>query len=258
MATGSTAVAAPLVPSFRRRCQGGLRGAAMTAGDTRAVADWLIDGARSAAQADAVLEEMCERLVGCGIPLWRVSVFVRTLHPQFMGRRFIWRPGHGIEVRESPHEMLESADFRESPVKRVYDTNEPIRRRLADAGCPLDFPILQVLHGEAVTDYLALPLGFTNGEIHVATWTTREPVASPTRRLPDFTRSRCRWPASPRCARCAGPRRTCSIPMSGTMPASASWPVRSGAATRRRFTRSSGSPTCAGSRSSPIACRRRH
>jgi len=147
----------------------------MTTGDTEAVADWLIDGARSAAESHTVLEEMCERLVECGIPLWRVSVFVRTLHPQIMGRRFTWRAGVGIEVRESPHEMLQSADFRESPVRRVYDTNEPIRRRLADAGCPLDFPILHVLHADGVTDYLALPLRFTNGEIHVATWTTREP-----------------------------------------------------------------------------------
>jgi adenylate cyclase len=147
----------------------------MTAGNINAVADWLIDGARSAAESHTVLEEMCERLVRCGIPLWRVSVFVRTLHPQIMGRRFTWRPGVGIEVRESPHEMLASADFRESPVRQVYDTVKPIRRRLADAGCPVDFPILRDLHAESVTDYLALPLRFTNGEIHVATWTTREP-----------------------------------------------------------------------------------
>lgn len=147
----------------------------MPAGDTKAVADWLIDGARSAVESHTVLEEMCERLVGCGIPLWRVSVFVRTLHPLIMGRRFIWRPGTGIEVRASPHELLQSADFRDSPVRRVYDTDEPIRRRLANAGCPLDFPILHELRAEAVTDYLALPLRFTNGEIHVATWTTREP-----------------------------------------------------------------------------------
>jgi hypothetical protein len=28
-------------------------------------------------------------LVACGIPLWRVAVFVNTLHPQIIGRRFI-------------------------------------------------------------------------------------------------------------------------------------------------------------------------
>ena len=143
--------------------------------DIPSVASWLVDGARSAAESHHVLEELCERLAACGIPLWRVSVFVRTLHPQIMGRRFTWQSGQGIKVGESPHELLEHATFRESPVKRVSDTNEPIRRRLADAGCPLDFAVLHELRDDGVTDYLALPLQFTNGEVHVATWTTCEP-----------------------------------------------------------------------------------
>ena len=62
-----------------------------------------------------------------------------------------------------------------SPVVRVQTTGETIRRRLANPDCPLDFPFLAELREEAVTDYLALPLRFTNGEIHAATFTTRQP-----------------------------------------------------------------------------------
>src|SRR5215468_5683354 len=51
----------------------------------------------------------------------------------------------------------------------------PIRRRLADADCPIDFPMLAELRDEGITDYLASPLLFTDGEIHLATWTTRQP-----------------------------------------------------------------------------------
>ena len=61
--------------------------------EIKAVVDWLIDGARSAPLPQQVLAQLSERLVACGIPLWRVAVFVRTLHPNVMGRRFIWRPG---------------------------------------------------------------------------------------------------------------------------------------------------------------------
>jgi adenylate cyclase len=61
----------------------------MNHADVRATAKWLIDGARSAPHPQQVLAQLCERLVACGIPLWRVAVFVRTLHPQVMGRRFI-------------------------------------------------------------------------------------------------------------------------------------------------------------------------
>jgi adenylate cyclase len=142
--------------------------------DIRAIADWLTDGARSARQPQQVLAQLSERLVACGIPLWRVAVFIRTLHPNVMGRRFVWRPGAEVETSEAPFTLLESADFRDNPVARVYETSATIRRRLADPDCALDFPILAELRAEGVTDYLAVPLFFTDGAIHVVTCTTRQ------------------------------------------------------------------------------------
>jgi adenylate cyclase len=143
--------------------------------DIKAIADWLIDGARSAVQPQEVLAQLCDRLVASGIPLWRVAVFVRTLHPQVMGRRFVWRPGTEVVSSEAPYELLETAEFRDNPIARVYQTGGPIRRRLADPDRALDFPVLAELRAEGVTDYLASPLLFTDGAIHAVTCTTREP-----------------------------------------------------------------------------------
>ncbi len=141
----------------------------------RAVVDWLIDGARSAPQPQQVLAELCDRLVACGIPLWRVAVFVRTLHPNVMGRRFIWRPGAEVETSEAPFELLEAAEFRDNPIARVYETSRAIRRKLTDPGYVVDFPVLAELRAQGVTDYLASPLFFTDGAIHVVTCTTQQP-----------------------------------------------------------------------------------
>src|SRR6516165_6727913 len=88
----------------------------------RPIVDWLVDGARSTMQAHQMVAELCDRLVGCGIPLWRVAVFVRTLHPYIMGRRFIWRPGAGVVVREAAFDLFETAEFRGSPVVKVLAT----------------------------------------------------------------------------------------------------------------------------------------
>jgi adenylate cyclase len=140
----------------------------------RAIVDWLIDGARSAPLPQEVLAQLSERLVACGIPLWRVAVFVRTLHPQVMGRRFIWRPGTEVEISEAPFELLESADFLENPIAQVYATGRALRRKLGDADCAVDFPVLSELRAGGVTDYLALPLVFTDGAIHAVTCTTRQ------------------------------------------------------------------------------------
>jgi adenylate cyclase len=118
---------------------------------------------------------LCQRLVACGIPLWRVAVFVRTLHPDIMGRRFMWRPDAAVEVSSAPYAVVESDEFRKSPVMHVYETGATLRRRLADPNCPMDFAILNDFIADGVTDYVAAPLHFMNGEIHVATWTTQAP-----------------------------------------------------------------------------------
>jgi adenylate cyclase len=142
--------------------------------DIRATAEWLTDGARSASQPQQVLAQLCERLVACGIPLWRVAVFIRTLHPNVMGRRFVWRPGAEVETSEAPFALLDRADFLDNPVARVYETSATIRRKLAAPDCAIDFPILAELRVEGVTDYLAVPLFFTDGAVHVVTCTTRQ------------------------------------------------------------------------------------
>jgi adenylate cyclase len=143
--------------------------------DIRAVVDWLADGARSAVDSDEVLAELCRRLVECGIPLWRVAVFVSTLHPDVMGRRFLWQPGSAVRTSEASFAFVDTDDYRTSPVVAVYQTRQPIRRHLADGACPNDFPILDELRAEGATDYVAFPLLFTDGSVHVATWSTRQP-----------------------------------------------------------------------------------
>ena len=145
----------------------------MASSHINSVAAWLTDGARSAQSSEGVLTELCGRLAACGLPLWRVSVFVRTLHPEFLGRQFLWTDGQGTQVKSAPFARREDADFRQSPVVRVIATGLPIRRRLAEPGDAADFTVLGEFRAQGATDYYAAPLLFTNGEIHVATFATR-------------------------------------------------------------------------------------
>jgi adenylate cyclase len=144
--------------------------------DTRALVDWLVDGARDCPLPQAVLQKLCDGLLAAGLPLHRVAVFVRTLHPQIAGRRFLWRAGAEVEVGELKYEAMEASDYIDSPVAYIYRKDEEIRRPLRRADCPMDFAVLGDLRAEGVTDYFGTPLRFTFGEIHVATWTTRDPA----------------------------------------------------------------------------------
>lgn len=143
--------------------------------DIRSVVDWLTDGARSGSLSEDVLSELCRRIVSAGIPLWRAAVFVNTLHPDVIGRSFIWQVDTGVKVSAASYDILETDEYRNSPVVAVYGTRQPLRRRLADSACPIDFPVLLDLRAAGATDYVAFPLPFTDGTIHVATWSTRQP-----------------------------------------------------------------------------------
>ena len=94
---------------------------------TKSVIDWLIDGARSAPLAQEVLTELCERLTACGMPLYRAVVFVRTLHPQVVGRRFVWTPDKGTVVSEGSFEFMERDVFRNSPMANSRSRMRPTR-----------------------------------------------------------------------------------------------------------------------------------
>ena len=142
----------------------------------KAIAGWLVDGARSASTSEQVLRDLCDRLVALGFPLWRVGVFVRTLHPQIPGRRFLWRAETGeVSVGSLTYEMMDTPDFLQSPVTSVYATSSVFRRRLRDESDVGEFEILSKLRGEGVTDYVAAPLHFTDGTLHVVTFATRAP-----------------------------------------------------------------------------------
>lgn len=138
------------------------------------VVAWLIGGAHSAGTADVILAEMCERVVACGIPVWRAAAFIRTLHPQIMGRRIEWREGGGITLGEASYEIFDRNAFRGSPVFCVYQDGKPLRIRL-DGPANGEFSQLDDLRADGATDYLAVPFVFSNGEIHVGTWATRAP-----------------------------------------------------------------------------------
>ena len=91
----------------------------MNASELQQLTDWLIDGARTVVNSPRLMAEICERLVETGLPLWRVGIFVRTLHPDIYGRNFVWRPGAEVEVGTVDFKILDSPDFHASPLSRL-------------------------------------------------------------------------------------------------------------------------------------------
>ena len=146
----------------------------MTGSDLQKVTDWLIDGARSAPSPTRMMGETCERLVQAGLPLSRVGVFVRTLHPDIYGRNLVWRPGAEVVLGTVDFDIRNTPEFRNSPLAIVFAEGQEVRCRLDDPASQR-VPFFDDMRAEGVTDYIALPLLFTDGSINASSWTTKRP-----------------------------------------------------------------------------------
>ncbi len=138
--------------------------------------DWLQNEGRFVPSVAELVANLNEKMVACGMPLYRTMVILRTLHPLFMSEGYSWNADSGkVEMFESSHQMLSKDVYLASPVRAIFEGSPGIRRRIGDPDCPRDFPILDDLAEKGVTDYLMLPLRFSDGRNYAASWSTRAP-----------------------------------------------------------------------------------
>jgi adenylate cyclase len=140
----------------------------------RPVVEWLIvDGWRITDTAE-LLDRFAQRVEVEGLPLLRLLVFVRSLHPQVAGIRYTWRRERSkTEVWPAPHGATLTAAYRDSPIAALLNGEAScIRRRLDISNPRLDYPILEDLLSEGATDYVALPMVFSNGDVSVVSFAT--------------------------------------------------------------------------------------
>lgn len=158
--------------------------------------DWLLGPRAPGRTPEEAFGDLCRALRERGIAIYRVGLFVRTLHPNVAGRAYFWHEDRDqVEVDSADHSWFATEDHLKSPIHAVWTMNAETRRRLADPACPMDYPVLADLRAEGATDYVAVPLRFLSGEIHVASFASRRPggfrdaeLAALRTVLPYFTR----------------------------------------------------------------------
>jgi adenylate cyclase len=142
--------------------------------DVGDIKEWLSNGARSVTGPASFMQELCERLVSAGLPLSRVGIFVRTLHPDIFGRNLIWKPGAEVEIGTVDFGIQDTPVFSASPLSIVFTKGLEVRAR-ADDPDSSRFPIVEEMRAEGATEYVALPIPFTDGAVNASSWTTKQP-----------------------------------------------------------------------------------
>jgi len=140
------------------------------------IVEWLVGGALPQRLPPLIVQDLCDRLVAAGMAVDRMVLYVATLHPNVLGRRFIWRRGRTeVEVGEADIKLATDEGFINSPISKIVNTGRTLRVRLEDPAVASEFTLYDELRQQGVTDYLAQPLAFINGENHAVTWATFRP-----------------------------------------------------------------------------------
>lgn len=126
-------------------------------------ARWLIDHAGIVLPMSELIDGFCRRLLDEGLPLLRVNTGLPSMHPLTLTRGFSWTRGQGVATSERGHEVRQSGEYLNSPIYVIHQGAAAVRRRLDDPGAPLDFGVLHDLKALGATDYIALPMRFTQG-----------------------------------------------------------------------------------------------
>jgi adenylate cyclase len=122
------------------------------------------------------------RLVAAGVPLHRMQVGFRILHPLFDGMSIFWTEEAGVEVEYFETIDADGSVFRLSPFYYML-TNDltELRLRLDRDAIVERFPLLAQFRDRGLTDYLAMVVAFGDAPMTPEThnglgisWSTRQ------------------------------------------------------------------------------------
>ncbi len=150
----------------------------------RPLVDWLMLKAWQCKTPAELTAEFAKQLLAAGVPLWRFTINLWTLHPEIAGQRFSWTRDTGVvEESDTPHGILQSPAYRNSPVRFVSEGLGGVRQRLDVEEPEFRFPILEQLRASGGTDYVAIPLPFSDGRFQTMTMATDHPDGFTTAQL---------------------------------------------------------------------------
>jgi adenylate cyclase len=148
------------------------------------LAIWISNAGLGGQDETTIITEVCGRLVGYGLPLIRVQVFIDTLHPVHGGLVYLWQSADGATTGKEYAQVNDGelmARWRQSAFFRLLETGAAMLRRRVNAQSIAEFPLLGELYAAGITEYVAVVDRFSAdaviGEMDCvySSWTTAAP-----------------------------------------------------------------------------------
>ncbi len=137
------------------------------------VMEWLHGDAVQVEEVSTLIETLAMRLNEAGIQIDRIATGISVLHPNVRTEGITWTAEKGIELRRYMETAESIKAYDNSPFKVVFSERRSVRIRLRAGGELPAYGIVPELLEAGLTDYIALPLPFSDGTVKGVTFATR-------------------------------------------------------------------------------------
>lgn len=138
--------------------------------------DWLLREAAYQITPEEFTTALAAKMLENGIAVSRLSLLIWSLHPLIAGKVYNWNKSENEVQTFAPHyEIRENPQYTNSPLRHVSDGLGGIRQKLGTEQPENSFPIMEDLRTQGATDYVAMPMRFSDGRINVLTLTCDHP-----------------------------------------------------------------------------------
>lgn len=134
--------------------------------------EWLLTEAWDATTSRELTQRFAGRLNQCGMAVMHMNVVIQTLHPLLAAIAYRWtRTEPEVRKLEASYDTVSSDQFKKSPLAPIFGGAGGVRRWI-DAKSADEYAILKDLKAEGATDYVAMPMRFSDGQINALTLAT--------------------------------------------------------------------------------------
>ncbi|MDA4844495.1 DUF427 domain-containing protein [Hoeflea poritis] len=138
--------------------------------------DWIMREAWLCGSPEELTAAIARKFNEDGIAIYRMSVLIWSLHPMIAGRNYVWSKKDGkVHINTPSYDIFNHPNYVNSPLRHVANGLGGVRQNLLSDEVEFSFPIMEDLKAEGGTDYVAMPLPFSNGQINVMTLTCDHP-----------------------------------------------------------------------------------
>jgi len=138
--------------------------------------NWVLQEAPGIVSSRELTAALARHMRSVRIPLWRLGIIIPILHPHVAAFSQHWYSVTGeLQETDIDFETLQSSEYLNSPLVPIFEGAGGIRRRLDIEEPLLDYGILREYHAEGATDYVVMPMHFSDGQINALFLVSNQP-----------------------------------------------------------------------------------